>query len=158
MLTLFLAMAQAAAEPRDAFASRAWGSFSRSPMLAHRGETVEFATGGRSGDVISYRLRRTRVSLSAPPARFWADSRTCPAVRTVLERLHALRLPAIVPPGFEPAPTGILLDGVAYSLNVPLEDRVGASRVSWKTNVGTPLATWVNESLKQLVPCWSPSP
>lgn len=146
---------EAAAPAPDAFARRAWGKFSRESVRAHTSETVELALDGKMGNQREYKLRLTLHSFNAPDERSWTNSRTCPAVRIVLERLHALKPPAIVPPGFDPQSTEILVDGTAYDLMVPTADAVGQSRITWSSNIGTPLAAWVDDSLALLKPCWS---
>lgn len=146
-----------AAPTNDPFAARAWGQFSRSPALAGGGETVDIAGGGVPG-AVEYQLRLTQRSLDGAPAQRWADSRTCPAVHTVMARLHALKLPAIVPPGFEPSPREILVDGTGYSLTTTVADPVGASRVTWTSNIGTPLAAWIDDSFARLKSCWTSAP
>lgn len=146
---------EATAPAPDAFAARAWGSFERSPALRSDRERVEIAVDGRTGDQLEYKLRLTPRFTLAPDEHLWTNSRTCPAVRVVLERLRALQPPAIVPPGFAPSPTQIIVDGFGYRLTAPLADPSGMSRITWTSNIGTPLAAWVEDSLARLKPCWS---
>ncbi len=140
----------------DAFAAKAWGHFVRRPALARRpSESVDIATHGGTPDHPDYLLRLTTRALGDVPVIRWLDSRTCPAVRDSLAKLSALTAPRLAPPGFAPRPTMMMMDGVDYSLTVPAEDRSGASRLTWTSNVGTPLAAWVDATLAALVACWT---
>lgn len=138
----------------DAFAIRSWGHFERSEALSHQVDTVDISTIGKTGDRFEFRLRLRSSKLRGPVITKWADSRTCPAIGEALTRLRALAPPVIVPPGFDPEPTEILVDGAGYSLTVPAADIAGQSTLTWTSNVGTPLATWINRTLKTLGPCW----
>lgn len=158
MLTVMAIVLQIAAPPIDPFADRAWGHFSRSPTLEHRTETVDIGTDGNAGGVVQYKLRLTQRFRDGSLTRVWADSRSCPAVHMVMARLRALKPPAIVPPGLGPAPTEILVDGIGYGLTMPVEDQLGLSRMTWTSDVGTPLADWVEDSLARLKSCWRPKP
>jgi len=156
MLVALLLQAVAA----DAFDQGAWGRFSRSPALAHRTERVAIATDGRDDGqqgTLHYKLRLTTTAPERPDTVLWANSRTCPAVRKVVASLRTLAPPRPAPPGFD-EPAAILLDGVGYELSVPALDPYGQSRVTWRSNVDTPLAAWVDRSLAALAPCWSPAP
>lgn len=154
MLFSIFASLLVSAASTDVFADRAWGQFLRSGALSHHVEIVDIAVDGKSAGQLEYRLRLTDQKFGSPARVSWADSRTCPAVRVVLTRLRALSPPVIVPPGFPPEPSEVLVDGTGYKLTVPVADSVGQSRLTWTSNIGTPLAGWVDNSLKSLEPCW----
>ena len=103
---------------------------------------------------MEYRLRLKDQKFGKPLAVSWVDSRTCPAVQVVLRQLHALSPPAIVPRGFPPEPSEIIVDGTGYSLTVPVADTAGASKITWTSNIGTAVAAWIDSSLVKLEPCW----
>jgi len=156
MLVSIFASLLVSAASTDVFADRAWGQFSRSGALSHHVEIVDIAIDGKTAGQLQYRLRLTDQKFGSPATVSWADSRTCPAVRVILTRLRALSPPVIVPPGFAPEPSEILVDGAGYALTVPVADSAGASRISWTSNIGTALAAWVDNSLVSLAPCWKP--
>lgn len=149
---------EAAGPAPDAFAERAWGGFSRSPALAGERVSVDMALDGRTGNQPEYKFRLTRRSPGAPDQQLWADSRACPAVRVVLGRLRELTPPPIVPLGFKPESQEIMVDGIGYSLTAPLADSVGQAKITWTSNMGTPRAAWVEDSLTRLKLCWSLTP
>lgn len=155
MIAVLAIVLEAAVPTPDVFASRAWGRFSRGPALAGDDETVEIALDGSTGNRPEYKLRLTRQSPGRPAERLWTNSRTCPAVRVVLERLRALTPPPIVPLGFEPQSQEVIVDGIGYSLTAPLADPFGRAKITWTSNMGSPVAAWVDDSLIRLKPCWS---
>lgn len=145
-------------QPRaDGFSQRAWGHFSRSPLLGHASEIVDVTIDyDRRTHASTYALRLTRKRFSQAGEVLWADSRTCPAVRRVLTSMQTLALPSITVPGLDRYPGNIVIDGVAYSLRAPaLFVGRGGGQAVFTSNVGTPLATWVDRSLAALGPCWS---
>lgn len=142
----------------DPFGQRAWAHFSRSPALRGTSERVDVATSGvdPKSHVLFYAMRLTRTRFSQPDTVLWADSRTCPAVRPALAALGTLAMPRPSAPGIDP-PGDMVLDGVGYALAMPGRFAGGGEgQFSVSSNIGTPLAAWVDRSLKALEPCWSP--
>lgn len=141
----------------DAFAERAWGMFQRSGALSRQRDRVDIVTDGRDdrSGPLHYKLR---LMTSGPggPDTLWTNSRTCPAVRSVIGSLRDLQPPRPMPPGFDDCDIVILTDGTGYEISVPVTDRVNASRITWRSNIGTPLSAWVDKSLLALIPCWLP--
>ncbi len=132
---------------------RQWAQFSRSGSLNHVSEIIDIATGDRGKDAeFRYILRRTKNSLKAEPEVAWADSATCPAVRSVIASMRKIQVPSPAPYGLENQSAAITLDGTGYSLTAPSSDNMG--RLTISSNIGTPLAAWVDTSLKQLETCW----
>jgi len=64
--------------------------------------------------------------------------------------MQNLRVPMLDVPGFSSGGE-IILDGIGYSLEAPSRN----GRISFDSNVRTPLAEWVEASLKALGPCWT---
>jgi len=53
----------------------------------------------------------------------------------------------------------ITADGVAYTLEAPAQyGNILGSHIRFNSNIGTPLAAWVDESFRKLEPCWSKEP
>jgi len=150
MLAVLLALVNGPVLPE---LPRQWAQFSRSGSLNHVSETIDIATGDRGEDAeFRYILRRTKNSLNAEPEIAWADSATCPAVRSVIASMRKIQVPSPAPYGLEGESTAITLDGTGYSLTAPSSDNMGKLTIS--SNIGTPLAAWVDTPLKQLETCW----
>jgi len=86
----------------------------------------------------------------------WADAETCPAMRPAFARLQTIEAFKIVPPGVRGGATDIVLDGNQYRVEVggywPRANRDGDIVLSG--NDGTPVANWVEETLRALASCW----
>ncbi|MGK6318050.1 hypothetical protein [Sphingomonas sp. DT-204] len=133
---------------------RRWAQFSRSGALSHVRETVEIATGDRGDKAeFRYKLRFTKRSLRGKPEIKWADSATCPAVRSVIIGMRNIKMPSPAPYGLPDQSMSITLDGIGYSLTAPSSDNMGNLTIS--SNTGSPLAAWVDASFKQLETCWT---
>jgi hypothetical protein len=171
MLIALALQAASLQEPRDVFADRAWGHFSRSPTMGGVIERVDVATAtiAPSTKALAYTMRLTRRRLGQPDGMLWADSSRCPAMLPVLRAMQALPPPRPSVPGLEPNPGADMVDGVAYLLRVPAHFAGGGDKVRtrfafgssdgqmwFSSNLGTPLADWVDHSLAALERCWSP--
>ena len=170
LIALALQAAIVPRPPRDVFADRAWGHFSRTPTMGGVIESVEVATSTSALRTkrLAYRMRLTRRQISRPAEILWADSRMCPAMLPVLRALQTLPPPRPSVPGIEPMPGADIVDGVGYQLRVPAHFAGGGkvrSRLAlgssdgqmwFYSNLGTPLADWVDKSLAALQRCWSP--
>lgn len=128
-----------------------WAQFRRS---GHISETVDITTGDRKGDPeFPYRLRYTRSFLQGAPEIKWADSATCPAIRTIVMSMRSIKMPSPAPYGVSTQSMTLTLDGTLYSFAAPSSDNMG--KVTISSNVGSPVAAWIDASLKQLAPCWA---
>jgi hypothetical protein len=155
MLPLLIFLADIA-QP-DAFLS-SWAQFSRSRSLIYVTETVDVATAER-GDSTAYRyrLRLIRKTLNGVPQVQYADSVKCPAIQNVITSMKSLKMPAPAPYGSWDGRLRIRVhDGIGYSLSAPSSDSNGQMTIS--SNMGSPLAAWVDTSLKKLEPCWKAVP
>lgn len=152
---LIIAASLTAAPPFDL----SWIEFSRSPALNSATDRVELGTLGmdRNGKELLYWLRRS-VTIRDQVTVTWVDSRTCPAVRGALVALQSLPMPRPAPYGLGGDNTDIILDGVSYSLRIPAAYGRQGAQLMLSSNVGTPLAAWVEASFAALEPCWSPRP
>jgi hypothetical protein len=150
MLILLFVLADGASQTE---LPRQWAQFSRAGALSHVSETVDIATGDRAGSKeFPYTLRFTRRRLDAIPEIRWADSATCPAIRTVIADMPNIRMPAPAPYGLPDQPLTITMDGARYALSAPSSDNMG--RMSLSSNVGSPLAVWIDAAFEKLKPCW----
>jgi hypothetical protein len=153
MLTLLLVLATAAAQPD---LPRQWAQFSRAGALSHVRETVDIATGNRSGSKeFPYTLRFTIRRLDGIPEISWADSTTCPAIPALMADMPNIKMPSPAPYGLPDQPLMITVDGATYTLSAPSSDSMG--RLTISSNVGSPLAAWVDAAFVKLKPCWKPT-
>ena len=140
----------------------AWAEFSRVPLgtaapsLRSVRTKVEVGTLGydRGQRQLDFWLRRTVVTRGVVPTEevTWADTRTCPAARPTLASMRNIPVPKFAPIGStEGRP--IVMDGVAYSLRTYSDQ----GKLTAETNVGTPLAAWIESALKAFDGCWGRS-
>ena len=148
---MILALLLAANSPLPPQLGPAWGEFSRSPALQRTRTTVEIGTLGsdRRGGPLQYWLRRTVVERWVETVS-WTDTRRCAAVRPALRAMAELAPPRFAPPGMGPAGP-IVMDGVGYRLRAPSQ----YGGIAIDSNVGTPLAQWVDSTLGALRSCWT---
>jgi hypothetical protein len=137
-------------------------TFTRAPVLERSVTIVEVAPLPNARNERAYLFRRT-FRHGGESDISWADSRTCPGAIWVVEEAVKVPPPRVRVPGVEDpaAPDVITLtaDGVAYGMSSGA--RYGSSfsgTIRFTSNVGTPLAAWVEESLRRLQPCWSSRP
>ncbi|WP_010184185.1 hypothetical protein [Sphingomonas sp. PAMC 26605] len=160
LLALALQAASTLPAPGDGFAEHAFAHFSRAPALAHSSETVDVALAyvPYSTAPAAYTMRLTRRRFQQSDAIFWADSRSCPAMRPVLDAMRAVALPNPRVPGID-SDGDIIMDGAGYRLTTMARFADGQDgELGYSSNVGTPLAAWVDHSLAALARCWSSRP
>lgn len=133
---------------------RQWAQFSRSGALSRVSETVDIATGeGKGTAQFPYKLRLTRSSPEGKIEIKWAESTTCPTVRSVIASMHDIAMPLPAPYGVPGESTEIIVDGAGYFLTAPSSYIMG--KMTLTSNVGSPLAKWIDTALEQLAPCWT---
>lgn len=103
-------------------------------------------------------VRRATGDMRTPPAVQWADSRSCPSVRSVLETLETLPAPVADIPGLgRPRELALVLDGENHELwlssAVYPNDARGGLRMDGNTD--SPIAAWWRGALPTLKDCWS---
>lgn len=153
MLALLLLLTAADAAPPPL--PYAWAEFERSGALSHVDETVAIATDGTDPRTHEIEIKLRYVTRS-PRDRtiLWANSRTCPALKPLLTSMHALEMPRPLPYGTHFAPGPMVIDGTGYRLRAPSSFSNGTLTIT--SNVGSPLAKWVDGAFATLAPCWSP--
>lgn len=88
----------------------------------------------------------------------WADSRSCPSMRAVIDAMRNVGGMQLAPPGGGDD-TIVTADGTLYTLEAPGRYEggyTGTLRIS--ANVRTPLATWAERLQSDLADCWSDKP
>lgn len=113
---------------------------------------IEFGTIGLDPDTrqLHYWMRRTQGETVQQ-----ADSRSCPAMRTVIGEMKRIEPLQPDPPGFKDDDLLITADGTWYTLEGPgryQDSHMGKFRM--EANIGTPLARWARRIEEVLAPCW----
>jgi hypothetical protein len=131
----------------------AWAVFSRAEPGHLREMKVEVGTLGhdRSRDRLDFWLRRTVVTgIDHRAQQTWADTRTCARARPLLASMRDIPVPKFAPVGSSKGPP-VVLDGNAYSLRTYSDQ----GTLTAETNIGTPLADWIDRALMDLDSCWT---
>jgi hypothetical protein len=141
---------------------RPWLTFTREPVLERNLTTIDVGP--------LQNAQRERIFLFVRSVGHgdniqisWADTKTCPAAMWVVEEAINVPPPRIHVPGVKDPTAGkeltLTMDGVAYSLSSGARYGSGiSSTIRMTSNWGTPLANWVDESLRRLQPCWKNAP
>lgn len=140
-----------------------WATFSRAMAFEPTFVQVEIGTACGTGHTnCLYWFRRSVISRnSAAKAVDWTDTRRCPAALQVIEEMATVPPPTIKPPRIDGKAEDIIItaDGGSYVLESSARyDRTIGPEIKFSSNVGTPLAKWVDRSLSALNPCWSATP
>ena len=141
-----------------------WASFGKGAGFDGIDYQVDIATIGGGGmfadrPVWNYSFRRTKTA-GKRKTTYWTDTLRCPAARSLLKKLVNVSPPRPWAPGianpFIKGEEKITLDGSFYELKVPThyDGTMFGETSSFTSNAGTPLANWIDESLKTLEPCW----
>jgi hypothetical protein len=154
MLLLFLtASAASTSTPPDCGLI----SFSRQPALARTSEEVCIARYN-DGQGVNYRLRQVSTDRLRRVTVAWATTKACPAVLPYLEAMEQLPMPVPDLPWFGNEPQEMTLDGAGYRLSTRALYSGKMSEVVVQSNVDTPLARWIDQTLAALAPCWRGMP
>ena len=85
-----------------------------------------------------------------------ADSETCPALLPALARLQSVEPFRIVPPGVREGPPEIVIDGDNYEVHAQgYWPHSHHGDITLSGNNGTPVADWVEDTMRAFAPCWS---
>jgi hypothetical protein len=150
MLIATLALQAAQPLPND----DGWARFSAHQARSRIEVDVTIgSTRSARGDVIYWIRRSTKrpgqwVEVSS------TDSVRCPAVLAMLQSMHDLPAPRPAPPVQGGGDIVVTADGTDYELHAPIASP--GMEVTLSSNVGTPLAAWVEQSLAALGPCLPP--
>ena len=64
-------------------------------------------------------------------------------------------MPRPAPPGVGDDEFEIVMDGVGYALHMPAAFGRNSRSLNLTSNVGTPLAAWVDGAMTRMASCWS---
>jgi hypothetical protein len=131
--------------------------FSVSPAMAGGSQQVGVCRdrNGRPGEVL---LQRTTTRRGGSAVISYASTRSCPAARRQLEALEDLPLPHPDVPGIGDETRIMTLDGASYRLEGEALYGPNSAEMRVESNVGTPLAHWIDATLAALMPCWRDRP
>ena len=134
-----------------------WLSFSKVNQSMAGHFRVEVGVGRRDGRGIWIAKRVEQpAEKGAQEQTTWAASDTCPAMMPAFAKLTSIEPFTIVPPGF-PHEGASTADGAIFRVHVlgywAQANHDGEILLSG--NYGTPVADWVQETMKALAPCWS---
>ncbi|GGD59702.1 hypothetical protein GRI62_00585 [Erythrobacter arachoides] len=142
-------------------------TFSRSPTQVGEPEVVDVGILRGEGR-LQFWFRRTVPRPTADGAAdgiaeaanvTWTDTRRCPGARDAVVAATQIEPPGIHVPGIPVRPDGsviLSLDGVRYAIRASSHyDSYVGSDIVFESNVGTPLANWVEGSLGVLANCWA---
>lgn len=113
----------------------------------------------REGQTRRWAIRRAWGTMTGEGGVAWVDSRTCPALTTVLERMEALSVGRPDAPGLGAEnERAMMVDGVNYSF-WNRAAFVGGDRgrvaLTIEGNLDTPVAEWWGQSTTLLKDCWT---
>ena len=131
-----------------------WAQFSAHHMLSHI--VIDVAIGSTQSDKgeVIYWVRRTTRHLDESPGVAHTDNVRCPALLAVLRSMRDLPAPRPAPPLLDNADILVTADGTLYELHAPAAySGRTPGEITLSSNVGTPLANWVERSLAALQPC-----
>jgi hypothetical protein len=127
------------------------GRFSRAISMLGTEESVTIVAIRIDASHVEYRADHFRSGRTkGEPAS--ATSRSCPAIREIVASMPNIPLPRPAPYGLNNVDRGTIFDGNSYKLQVPTN--YPNSQMTIVSNVGSPLAAWVDGALKKLEPCW----
>ncbi len=126
-------------------------AFSRSRALARSKQEICIGRGGVAGQFV---LRRSSTDRSGAVSVAFTNTSDCPGVLPLLGEIEQLVLPHPDLPGFGKELEFVTMDGAGYSLTAPALYGGAMSQLVVQSNVNTPLARWIDRTLKALEPCW----
>lgn len=130
-----------------------WARFSAHHALGRLNIDVEIGTDEITDAGSIFWIRRTIQAPGRKTVTSKVDTRSCPQMLAALDVLRDLPMPRPSLPGDASIVTA---DGTGYSLTISAA-YAGASPgdVTLTSNVGTPLAAWVEDALSKLDSCAS---
>ncbi len=152
---MFLALIASIAASQGPIAPGCALTFGRVLVLAGRSVTVCVR---RDPEGEGYMLRRTLSQGPSQPNTSWALTRNCPSAVPHLTGIESLPLPKPDLSGFGQEAQTIVLDGALYQLSAPALYGGEGGEIHVSSNIGTPLAEWIDSILAALDPCWRSGP
>lgn len=160
-MQILLALAAIAAIAEPVSAQEPLVTFEKSPALDLEGVKVEVSIlrPPNSGP-LQYAFKQTIVGRNGEKRGqpYYTDTLYCPQALRALQQLSDLPGPQPGLVGLEKnPPKEIIVDGTGYRLSVATALPYLQGHMTLSSNIGTPLAQWVDEALKTLEPCWRPT-
>lgn len=133
-----------------------WATFSKDVQIAVGDVAVEIGTLFYDPEAkeLSFWAKRTREVGYEEERIDWTSSSDCPVLRDVLKAMEAVPAPAAAVPRRDRR-TRAVFDGALYHLQTSALYADYDAGLFFRSNVNTPLARFVDESLEALEPCWS---
>ena len=130
-----------------------WAKFSAHQALSRHAIDVSIGTQITAGEEI-YWFRRSVRKPGQKIETSQTDTRSCPRMLVVLRALRELPMPRPKLPFADNEPLVVTADGGEYSLTISV-GYPGAipQDLTLTSNVGTPLAAWVEDALATLDSC-----
>ena len=131
-----------------------WATFSAHHALSRLDIDVKVGTQITGGEEL-YWIRRTIRKPGRKPQTSQVDTRSCPQMLITLRSLRDLPMPRPKLPFPSDDPIVVTADGIGYSLTVPVAypGTFLTQDVTLTSNIGTPLATWVDDALARVDSC-----
>lgn len=163
MMALFL-LAQAASTaisqptPATDVPSGKWATVRIEPALGETRTEIAIGTSryDRDRKQLDYWMRREERDRQGGSLNVsWADSRSCPAMRPVIEAMRNMGTMQFAPPGGADDII-VTMDGTMYTLEAPGRyENAYAGTLRIKANVRTPLAVWAERLRSDIAGCWA---
>ena len=129
-----------------------WARFSAHHALSRLNIDVEIGFVHGTGDEPVYWIRRRIQRPRQKPQTSRVDTQSCPQMLTALKSLHDLPMPRANLLFLDP--TYLIADGTGYSLTIPAAyPSSPPGELTLNSNVGTPLADWIEDALATLDSC-----
>jgi hypothetical protein len=131
-------------------------TFTRWPSSPEPTEIIEVYRSPEKAKA-SYFFKRTMIDRKVR-SEWWTDTIECPAAEKVLLKAQSLPMPQVYIPFLTSKIMRVIHDGTTYQIKgLAKYPGATADEVAFSSNADTPLAKWVDESLKALSHCWSRS-
>ena len=157
LVALTMLAGLAAAQDTDPRQYTPFLTFSRSASSELGAQSVDIGVLRGEGR-LQFWFRRT-VERDGPDDIAWTSTESCAGARDAVVAATQFAPPRVSVPGLPMRPdgsSGLTLDGVQYAFRSSAHyDSNGSSSISFTSNVGTPLANWVEGSLAILEECWA---
>lgn len=131
-----------------------WGSFSARGVRSRIEISVIIGTENTRENQVDYWFLQTISNPGQSRRTSRVSTRQCPAMLFLLEELRNLPSPRIQPPFLEDSDVTVTADGIGYTLTMPAAySTAAAGEITLRSNVGTPLAAWIDRAVGQLAAC-----
>ena len=131
-----------------------WGTFSARGARSRIEISVVVGTKDAGENPLVYWFRQTIKKPGQPRRTFQVNTEQCPGMLRLFRAVRDLPAPQLRPPLADDEDLIITADGVGYSLSMPAAySSASSGDMMLTSNVGTPLAAWIDAALEQLATC-----